>query len=111
MRLQPASGRNIDSAAAYARGLEVGRGTNIHDAVKTSLPVDELETIYLLSDGEPSVGGDKGQIERMLRAENYLRAVRVVTYGFTPEGSGSFDEEFMRRIARNNWGWYRRLNR
>ena len=41
---------------------------------------------------------------------NYLAGVRVVAYGFAAEEGGSFDEEFMKRLASANWGWYRRLN-
>ncbi len=111
LALQGAGSSNIDSAKQYARDLEVATGTNIFESVKLALPVDELDTIYLLSDGVPSVGGNPAQIERMVEDINYLVGARIVTYGFAGEDRGSYDEAFMQRLAHENWGWYRRLNK
>jgi hypothetical protein len=111
LRLHPATSTNIRSATAFARELEVNRGTNIHDTLKAALPIPETETVFLLSDGVPSRGGKPPEIERTVRALNYLRGVRVITYGFAAEKRGSYDEGFMKRLAADNWGWYRRLNR
>jgi len=111
LALQSAGSSNIDSATRYARDLETEQGTNIFESVKLALPVDELDTIYLLSDGVPSVGGNTAQIEQMVKDINYLVGARIVTYGFAGEDRGSYDEAFMQRLARENWGWYRRLNK
>lgn len=111
LKLYDATSRNLGSAIQFTRDLAVDPGTNIHDSVSAALTVPEVETIYLLSDGKPSVGGGPEKIERRVAALNYLLGVRIVTYGFTPEGGGSFDEGFMKRLAAANWGWYRRLNR
>jgi hypothetical protein len=110
LKLHRAGTETIESARAWTRALEVATGTNIHDTLAAALDVPEVETIYLLSDGVPSRGGGTAEVERRAAAMNYLRGVRIVTYGFTAEGEGAYDEEFMKRLARNNWGWYRRLN-
>ncbi len=111
LALESASSANIDSAKRYARDLETDRGTNIFDAVKLALPVDELDTIYLLSDGAPSVGGNPAAIERMVGDFNYLVGARIITYGFAAADRGIYDEAFMQRLASENRGWYRRLNK
>jgi hypothetical protein len=95
----------VKAGQAYARGLKIGSGTNIHDAMVAGLGVSGVETIYLLSDGAPSVGGNADQIRKRVGALNYLRGVRVVTYGF----AGS-DAKLMRDLASSHWGWYRALN-
>ncbi len=111
LALQAANSSNVDAAKDFARTLEVKQGTNIFESVKTALPVEELETIYLLSDGVPSVGGGPAEIEKMIKSMNYLLGVRIVTYGFAGEEKGAYDEGFMQRLAAGNWGWYRRLNK
>ena len=94
------------AAEGFARSLQPGSGTNIHDSLVLALKVKGVETIYLLSDGAPSRGGGPAEIKKRVSAMNYLLGVRVVTYGFT----GS-DEKLMKDLAGNNWGWYRALNK
>lgn len=111
VELVEATASSVESSRRFALGLATDTGTNIHDSLETALLVPEVETIYLLSDGEPSRGGGKEKIEATAGARNYLTGVRIVSYGIVPEGKGSFDEKFMRRLSRTHWGWYRRLNR
>ena len=40
---------------------------------------------------------------------NYLLGIRIITYGIG-DTSGSYDDALMKRLARENWGWYRRLD-
>ncbi len=111
LNLHAATSSTIESAVEYTRELAVNRGTNIHDTLQAALLIPELDTIYLLSDGCPSVGGGTNEIKKRVAAMNYLRGIRVVTYGFTAEKQGSFDEGFMKQLAADNWGWYHRLNK
>ncbi len=104
--LQPGTRTNVLAAEGFARGLQPGSGTNIHDSLVLALKVRGVETIYLLSDGAPSRGGGPAEIKKRVEAMNYLLGVRVVTYGFT----GS-DEKLMKELANRNWGWYRALNK
>lgn len=117
LELVEASPKSVASATEFARGLRSESGTNIYEALDEALGVPDVDTIYLLSDGAPSVGGGVEAIERNVARKNYLKGARIVTYGFAPERRGlfvddrfSFDEPFMKRVAANNWGWYRRLN-
>lgn len=110
LALQDATRSSIEAAAGFARGLEARTGTNIHDAMARALDVPDVETVYLLSDGVPSVGGDQKAVLRRVAAMNYLQGTRVITYGFQAQGAGAYDEAFMRQLAQQNWGWYRRLN-
>ena len=105
-QLQPGTRTNVLAAEGFARSLQTGSGTNIHDSLALALKVKGVETIYLLSDGAPSRGGGPAEIKKRVAAMNYLLGVRVVTYGFT----GS-DEKLMKDLASRNWGWYRALNK
>jgi hypothetical protein len=109
LQLITATSSRVKSAVSHARGLEVSPGTNIHDTLAAGLTVPDVETIYLLSDGAPSRGGGPPEIRRRVEAMNYLKGIRVVTYGFA--GKGGADEGLMKWLAKNNWGWYRRLNK
>jgi len=108
--LYDATSTAVRSAVEFAERLSTESGTNIHDALAAALEAAYVETVYLLSDGVPSRGGDAPEIERRAEALNYLKGVRVITYGFAAEGQGAYDEEFMTRLAQNHRGWYRRLN-
>ncbi len=116
LELVAANTKNVASARTFARSLESESGTNIYATLEAALEIPELDTVYLLSDGVPSVGGGVEDIERNVARRNYLKGARIVTYGFTAEKrglfdeSGGFDEAFMKRLAARNWGWYRRLN-
>ena len=105
-KLQPGTRSNVLAAEGFARSLQTGSGTNIHDSLVLALKVSGVETVYLLSDGAPSRGGGPAEIKKRVAAMNYLLGVRVVTYGFT----GS-DEKLMKDLAAGNWGWYRVLNK
>ena len=47
---------NLDSAVAYAQKLKPGGGTNLFGAMRTAFADPEVDTIFVLSDGEPSIG-------------------------------------------------------
>lgn len=109
--LHSVTAASIESADSFARKLVIGRGTNIHDSTVAALGVEGVYCIYLLSDGAPTVGGAPPVILRRLRHLNYLKGIRIVTYGFKADAGGAgADESFMQRIAAEHWGWYRRLN-
>ena len=91
--------------------MTTGRGTNVYEAIRVALGFPGVDTIYLLSDGSPTRGGNVPEIEKHVQLRNYLKGVRVITYGFASEREGEFDEAFMQRLAGNNCGWYRRLSR
>lgn len=111
IRLHPVTDKSLKDAESFAGGLASGSGTNIHDSTQAALGVKGVYCVYLLSDGTPSVGPGSTNIVRRLRHLNYLKGVRIVTYGFraAPNGAGA-DETFMQKIASEHAGWYRPLN-
>ena len=109
-RLLAARPSTVRTATRFVEKLETHSGTNIFDALVKAIAMDGVETIYLLSDGAPSRGGGPSEIEARVAEMNYLRGVRIITYGISPDGVGSYNEEFMKQLAGGNWGWYRKLN-
>ena len=100
----------VDDAKDWASRLAAKGKTNIHDTLVMALGMKGVETIYLLSDGSPSIGGGPDRIRAQVAVRNYLLGARIITYGFTLEGKGEFNEPLMKKLASENWGWYRRLN-
>ena len=109
--LYPANAKNVASARDFTIRMTTGRGTNVYEAIRVALGFPGVDTIYLLSDGRPTRGGNVPEIEKHVQLRNYLKGVRVITYGFASEREGEFDEAFMQRLAGNNCGGYRRLSR
>lgn len=96
----------------FVQEIETHTGTWTQQALEAAFAIRDADTIYLLSDGVPSGRSARPpRILEIIAAKNYLRGVRIITLGFHPEGKGTFDEGFMRRLAGDHWGWYRRLNR
>jgi hypothetical protein len=50
-------------------------------------------------------------LSRILRRYDSLENHGALDIFAPAEGQGSFDEDFMRRLAAQGRGWYRRLNR
>jgi hypothetical protein len=55
-RLAAASPKNLDEAKAYVEKLLPFGGTNTYDALKEAFKDPDVDTIFLMSDGEPTVG-------------------------------------------------------
>ena len=47
---------SLAEAVEYVRGLRAGGGTNIYRALEYGFEDPRVDTIFLLSDGEPSMG-------------------------------------------------------
>jgi Mg-chelatase subunit ChlD/HEAT repeat protein len=63
--LQRATTDNVEQARAYVAKLNPGGGTNLFEAVMQAFNDRDMDTLIVLSDGEPSVG--------MIREPNALR--------------------------------------
>lgn len=72
-------GRSRQRALRYAAGLRASGGTNLHDAVLLALADPEVDTIFLLTDGQPTVGSlvDPEAIRAAVRELNRERQVRI----------------------------------
>jgi hypothetical protein len=92
---------NLKEAQAIV-GRVVPRGqTNIFDSLEFAFTHKEADTIYLLSDGDPTSGRiiDQDDILREIRRINRLRQVVIhtISFGASP---------FLKRLAEQNGGQY-----
>jgi hypothetical protein len=104
----------VKKAQKWVAELGPNGATNIHDAMESAFalagrgPADKyydsaVDTIFLLTDGQPSIGSTKDNPERTLqlvRRLNPFQRVIVHTIGL---GSG-IDDQFLRRLATENAG-------
>jgi uncharacterized protein with von Willebrand factor type A (vWA) domain len=113
--LIPATSANKKLAVAYIKALKSGGGTNISDALEEAFKlagkgvndeteVLDVETVFLLSDGEPSAGKYRStqQILQKVDEWNELNRLQIHTVGL----GDNHDEEFMRKMAVDNNGTY-----
>jgi len=81
----------------------VGRGgTNIHDALELAFRDPDVDTIYLLSDGEPTVGKivDVTELAAAVRRWNYTRQIVVHTISL------GTDSKLLQQLAQDSGGQY-----
>lgn len=100
--LVPASDANKRQAMAFVEGLPAEGRTATSDALEAAFSFD-AEAIFLLSDGEPTVGRvvEPAGIVALVTALNRGRAVTVNTIGIMT-GPG-----FLERLAQANHGTFR----
>ena len=71
-----------DEAEAFVARLKPGGGTNLYDAIKLAFGDAEVDTIFILSDGEPSVSvTDVNRIRKDVQAWNEHRNIQINTIG------------------------------
>jgi HEAT repeat protein len=70
-----------DEAKAYVNKLGADGGTNLYGSLKEAFRDPDVDTIFVLSDGEPSVGDvvDSGTIREHVKAWNEHRGVVINT--------------------------------
>src|SRR6185295_6936488 len=92
---------NLKEAQAVVSRVAARGQTNIFDALEVAFAHKEADTIYLLSDGDPSNGRviDPDDILREIRKMNRLRQLVIHTISF---GSS----RFMKALAEQNGGQY-----
>ncbi|PIE24935.1 MAG: hypothetical protein CSA62_01725 [Planctomycetota bacterium] len=102
-KMQRASKQNIAKAVEFVQSLRAGGSTNIYDALELCLDLEDIESIFLLSDGGPSIGKFvvKPVIRSEVRIRNQLRRIRLHTIMI---GGSNKDRSFMRRLAEENYG-------
>jgi hypothetical protein len=99
------------AAAQYAYQLVPGGHTATYDAVEAAFRLDP-EAIYLLSDGAPNAGRIPmpAAIVNAVGAMNRARRISIYCFGIAPGLPDSPMELFMRTLAEQNFGRYRRLD-
>jgi uncharacterized protein YegL len=87
-------------ALGFVQRLRATGGTNIHDALELAFADDDIDTIYLLSDGSPSAGKitDATQLADAVASWNKVRRIRIHTIAI---GSQS---KLMERLAADSGG-------
>lgn len=92
-----------EQALAYVAKLAPRGGTNIFDALEKAFADPEIDTIYLLSDGDPSAGRiqDPDAILAEVQRWNRTRRLRIHTI------SVGADSKFLKRLAELAGGEYR----
>jgi uncharacterized protein YegL len=100
---------HLKEAEHYLDELEAEGQTNTHDALKLALSDEEADTIYLLSDGEPST--DMGTILRDLRQWLQQRrnpcVIHTVAFLMGHSCNDPKPREFMAEIALLSGGVFR----
>ena len=114
--LLESSRKNRKSAVQFVQSLKASGITVTDEALARALSDPTLDTIYLITDGAPTHIGSQGdqlpidakmlmkRIVEETRALNHLRGIRIFTLGFIDA-----EEEFLKRLARENSGKYVRI--
>ena len=78
-----ASNATRDEAEAFVARLKPGGATNLYDSIKLAFEDEEVDTIYILSDGEPTAGAvtNVNTIRRDVAAWNEHRQIKINTIG------------------------------
>lgn len=117
-KMVEASRGNVASAARFIRSQTPGNGTNTHGALAKAFHEDDVDTVFLLSDGHPSVGMvvDGEMIRMAVQRWNRWRRVRLhaiaLLRGEPPAAFAGRENptragEFLSRLAEENHGEYR----
>jgi HEAT repeat protein len=93
----------IEQAKDFTKKLRAGGGTNIYGALEQAFQDPEVDTIYLMTDGEPSVGDviDPTAIREEVQRWNDRRGVVIHTIAF----GGTYP--ILEWLAEDNGGTYR----
>jgi Mg-chelatase subunit ChlD len=119
-KLVPATPENVRRAVRHVERLAPVAGTNIYDGLRLALKDEEVDSIYFLSDGSPTMGPvvDPDSILAEIAAMNRWRRVRIHTValvkGDPPPGFGLAEDParaaaFMKRLAEANDGTFREV--
>ena len=78
-----ANQKERDEAEDFVSRLKAGGGTNLYDAIKMAFGDPDVDTIFILSDGEPTVGAvtDQNAIRADVLAWNEHRDIQINTIG------------------------------
>ncbi len=104
--LRSLSGGGLGSALEYVKKLGTGGGTNIFDSIELALGDPEVDTIYLLTDGQPTTGrySTPDGIIAGTRELNRARGVTIHCIAFGAES------DLLRKLAAEHAGEYRFVN-
>ena len=101
--LRKCSDENRKDALDRVRQIALGGGTNIFDALERALTDPKVDTVYLLTDGQPSAGRivDPEQILDEVQRLNRTRQVVVHCIGL------GIDSDLLKRLSAMTGGSYK----
>ncbi len=96
--------RSVRQALGFVKSPQAAGGTNLHDALVEALRNERVDTVYLLSDGDPSAGSivDASAIRESIRRVNRRRKVRIHCISIGQ------DSALLRALAKEHGGEYKR---
>jgi hypothetical protein len=109
--LVPADQKMKEAAVAFIEQLNPRSNTASYDALKAALAYD-TEAIYFLSDGAPTSGKILAPLDIIaaITTANKVRRITIYTIGIAPGFPGSPTDAFLRTLAEENFGQYRRVD-
>ena len=104
--LIPMNDKSREEALGYVKLLRQGGGTNIYDSLEVAFDDERVDTIYLLSDGDPSVGDivDPVALQSEVERWNSVRGVKINSIAVGQ------DHQLLRGLAKDSDGEYVRVN-
>jgi hypothetical protein len=100
-----------ETVRRYVAGLRAGGRTATFDALEAAFRFD-AEAIYLLTDGEPNHGKIHAPLAIIaaIGRVNHARRLSIYTIGIMPGVPGGPLDSFVKTLAEQNWGLYRRVD-
>lgn len=97
------------NAARYVASIQPQATTATYDALEAAFAHPEVEAIYLVTDGAPTAGKilNLDQIVKAISDQNQTRRVSLNVIGIQPEPPF---EVFLKALAEQNFGTYRRVD-
>ncbi|HND50831.1 MAG TPA: VWA domain-containing protein [Pirellulaceae bacterium] len=111
--LQFATPQAKKQAIDFVRVQKPAGRTATYDALQSAMSAgQDVEAIYLLSDGAPTDGTivAPAAILEAIRRQNFSRRLALYTLGACAGQTNVQFEEFLRRLADQNFGQYRRID-
>lgn len=101
--LRPLDESNRKKALAAARAIAFGGGTNIFDAIEAAFADKSVDTIYLLTDGQPSAGRIQSVDAIVEEVRRWNRTRQIVIHGV----SIGLDSALLKQLAQETGGSYK----
>ena len=110
-KLVVASPENKQKAAGFVLQQDLGPATASYDALEAALEFD-AESIYFLTDGAPHGGkvNQPAEIVDVLTRLNHTRRVTINSIGIDVGPAGNLFDTFLKTLAEQNYGEYRRVD-
>jgi|GEM_PF-3481840 len=116
-RMQKASKETKEAAKRFVDSFKADGQTHTDEALKAAFDIDDIDSIYLLSDGAPykaehgstlSISFIEGIIEWVAKSNRFKR-VRIHTFGFeemAKEDGAEICVDFLKRLAKDSGGTF-----